>query len=87
MRLMFNRYSKSFHLAFSPFAFLKPNQRVGLLGKAVKLSPCVYALITKRDLETARQKCTTDVPVVVTKWPRVKLVMRNLKEIFDHAKH
>lgn len=80
--LMFNRYSNTFHLSNNPFACIKRNEKLGYLGKAVKLSPTVYALITPGKAEEARQKCETDVPVVYTKWPRVRLFIEFVKEVF-----
>lgn len=80
--LMFNRYSSTFHLSHNPFACIKRNEKLGYFGKAVKLSPTVYALITQGKAEEARQKRETNVPVVYTKWPRVRLVIARIKEVF-----
>lgn len=81
--LMFNRYSQSFHLSHSPFACIKRNEKLGYFGKAVKLSPTVYALITPGKVEEARQKRETAVPVVYTKWPRLRLVVEFVKEVVN----
>ena len=78
--LMFNRYSKTFHLSNNPFACIKRNEKVGFFGKVVKLAPTVYALITPGKVEEAKQKVETSVPVVYTKWPRVRLVLEFVKE-------
>ncbi|ECQ4522548.1 hypothetical protein F0D05_14905 [Salmonella enterica] len=78
--LMFNRYTDTFHLSNNPFACIKRNEKVGFFGKAVKLAPTVYALITPGKAEEARQKRETSVPVVYTKWPRVKLLIAFIKE-------
>lgn len=80
--LMFNRYTDTFHLSNNPFACIKRNEKLGYFGKAVKLSPTVYALITHGKAEEARQKRETDVPVVYTKWPRVRLFIEFVKEMF-----
>lgn len=78
--LMFNRYSKTFHLSNNPFACIKRYEKVGFFGKAVKMAPTVFALITPGKAEEARQKKGTIVPVVYTKWPRVRLVLEFIKE-------
>ena len=78
--LMFNRFSQTFHLSNNPFACIKRNEKLGYFGKAVKLSPTVFALITPGKAEEARQKKETSVPVVYTKWPRVKLLIAFIKE-------
>ena len=81
--LMFNRYTDTFHLSNNPFACIKRNEKLGYLGKAVKLSPTVYALITPGKAEEARQKRETNVPVVYTKWPRVRLFVEFVKEVVN----
>lgn len=81
--LMFNRYSNTFHLSNNPFACIKRNEKVGFFGKAVKLAPTVYALITPGKAEEARQKRETNVPVVYTKWPRVRLLIEYVKEVVN----
>lgn len=79
--LMFNRYSNTFHLSNNPFACIKRNEKRGYFGKAVKLSPTVFALITPSKAEEARQNRGTNVPVVYTKWPRVRLFVEVVKEM------
>ena len=81
--LMFNRYTSTFHLSNNPFACIKRNENLGYFGKAVKLSPTVYALITPGKAEEARQKRETNVPVVYTKWPRVRLFVEFVKEVVN----
>lgn len=81
--LMFNRYSNTFHLSHNPFACIKRNEKVGFFGKAVKLAPTVYALIVPSKVEEARQKKETSVPVVYTKWPRLRLVVEFVKEVVN----
>lgn len=81
--LMFNRYTDTFHLSNNPLACIKRNEKLGYFGKAVKLSPTVYALITPGKAEEARQKRDTDVPVVYTKWPRVRLFIEYVKEVVN----
>lgn len=81
--LMFNRYTDTFHLSNNPFACIKRNEKLGYFGKAVKLSPTVYALITPGKAAEARQKRETNVPVVYTKLPRVRLFIELVKEVFN----
>lgn len=81
--LMFNRYSGTFHLSHNPFACIKRNEKLGYFGKAVKLAPTVFALITPGKADEARQKLETDVPAVYTKWPRLRLVVEFVKEVIN----
>lgn len=81
--LMFNRYTSTFHLSRNPFACIKRNEKLGYFGKAVELSPTVYALITPGKAEEARQKSETNVPVVYTKWPRIRLFVERVKEVVN----
>ena len=81
--LMFNRFSQTFHLSHNPFACIKRNEKVGFFGKVVKLAPTVFALITPGKAEEARQKKETSVPVVYTKWPRLRLVVEFVKEVVN----
>lgn len=81
--LMFNRYTSTFHLSHNPFACIKRNEKLGYFGRAVKLSPTVFALITRGKAEEARQKSETNVPVVYTKWPRVRLFVEFVKEVVN----
>lgn len=81
--LMFNRFSQSFHLSHNPFPCIKRGEKLGLFGKAVKLSPTVFALLTPGKVELARNKLKTDVPVVYTKWPRLRLVIEYVKEVIN----
>ena len=81
--LMFNRYSNTFHLSNNPLACIKRNEKLGYFGKAVNLSPTVFALITPGKAEEARQKRETNVPVVYTKWPRVRLFVEFVKEVVN----
>ena len=78
--LMFNRFSKTFHLSYSPFSFHKGS--VPIFGKTVALAPAVHALVTRKSMLKAMDKEQVDVPVVVTKWPRVKLALLVIKEAF-----
>uniref|UniRef100_A0A7D5K8U9 Uncharacterized protein n=1 Tax=Escherichia virus LS2 TaxID=2743776 RepID=A0A7D5K8U9_9CAUD len=80
--LMFNRYTSTFHLSHNPFACIKRNEKLSYFGKAVKLSPTVFAMITPSKAEEARQKREANVPVVYTKWPRVRLFVEVVKEMF-----
>lgn len=81
--LMFNRFSQTFHLSQNPFACIKRDEKLGYFGKAVKLAPTVFALITPGKAEEARQKKETSVPVVYTKWPRLRLVVEYVKEVVN----
>lgn len=78
--LSFNRYTKTFHLSNNPFPCVKAREKVGYFGKTVKLSGSVYALLTPGKLEEARRESIAGVPVVHTKWPRVKLLVAFIKE-------
>lgn len=76
--LMFNRFSKSFHLSNNPFSFHKGS--VPRFGKTVALAPAVHALVTRKSFIKSMHKEAVSVPVVVTKWPRLKLALLVIKE-------
>lgn len=78
--LMYNRYSKGFHLSHNPFAFHKGS--LPRFGKTVALAPAVHALVTRKSMLKAMEKEAVSVPVVVTKWPRIKLALLVIKEVF-----
>ncbi|WGG26689.1 hypothetical protein LS3_15 [Escherichia virus LS3] len=80
--LMFNRFITRFHLSHNPFGLHQAQRRLGYFGKAVKLSPTVSSLITHEPKLKARQKGQLYVPVVYTKWPRVRLFVEVVKEMF-----
>ncbi|CDM21599.1 hypothetical phage protein [Citrobacter phage CR8] len=76
--LMFNRFTKSFHLSHNPFSFHKGS--LPRFGKTVALAPAVHALVTRKSFLKAVNKEAVSVPVVVTKWPRLKLALLVIKE-------
>lgn len=78
--LMYNRYSKGFHLSHNPFAFHKGS--LPRFGETVALAHAVHALVTRKSMLKAVDKEAVSVPVVVTKWPRVKLALLVIKEAF-----
>lgn len=80
--LMFNRFTRSFHLSHNPFGFHKANQPLPRFGKTVALAPAVHALVTRKSMLKAMDKEDVSVPVVVTKWPRVKLALLVIKGAF-----
>lgn len=80
--LTFNRYSRSFHLSHNPFSLHKDNQPLPRFGKTVALAPTVHALVTRKSMLKAIEKEAVSVPVVVTKWPRLKLALLVIKEAF-----
>lgn len=59
------------------------NFQIPRIGSATELSPNVHLLITKGLYEKAVTKSRPDVPVVYTKWPRVKLFVLRVKEYFN----
>lgn len=79
--LMYNRYTKGFHLSNNPFAFHK-GSLPRFFGKTVALAPAVHALVTRKSMLKAMEKEVVSVPVVVTKWPRFKLALLVIKEVF-----
>lgn len=78
--LMFNRYTQTFHISQNPFSFHKG--KLPRFGKTVALAPAVHALVTRKSLVRAMSKEAVSVPVVVTKWPRLKLALLVIKETF-----
>lgn len=81
--LMYCRYTRSFHLSQNPISFHTAKQPLPRFGKTVALAPTVHALVTRKSMLTAMDKEPVDVPVVVTKWPRVRLFIEYVKEVVN----
>lgn len=61
----------------------KRNLKVGLIGETYALAPTVHAIMTKGLLVSASEGKRPEVPVVVTKWPRVRLLIARVKEYIN----
>lgn len=59
------------------------NFKVGMLGETYALSPTVHVIATKGIFEKASEGKRPEVPVVVTKWPFVRLVINRVKEYIN----
>lgn len=79
--LTYNRFTKSYHLRNNPLSFHKDSQRLPFLGKTVALTNTVYALVTRKSLLKAKNKEPVSVPIVVTNYPTLRLLMLRLKEM------
>lgn len=53
------------------------------IGEAVQLAPSVHVLITKGSFIAATNKERPVLPVVVTKWPHISLLVARLKEVIN----
>ncbi|QHJ79922.1 MAG: hypothetical protein [Caudoviricetes sp.] len=56
--------------------------KIPTIGSAFKLSNNVFALITTGTFKKTQTGSRQFVPVVVTKFPRLRLIFMRLKEIF-----
>ena len=85
MRLHFNKSNGIFSVRRDDRSTVVASERHGKIprffGDTVELAPSVHILITKGSYIAATEKKRPVLPVVVTKWPRLRLVILRLKEI------
>lgn len=83
IRLHFNKANGIFsgrHVDRSTaFAFEK-HVKIPFFGSFHSFAPNVHAIMTKGILVSASQGERPGVPVVVTKWPRVRVLFARIKE-------
>lgn len=60
----------------------RKHAKIPLIGSTIELSPSVHILITKGSFIAATQRKRPMLPVVVTKWPRVRLCITRIVEIY-----
>lgn len=59
------------------------NYKIPFVGEWVKLAPSVHLIVTRGVFMTAKTEGSRpDVVVKVTKWPRLRLLVERLKEVF-----
>lgn len=84
MRLHFNKSNGIFSVRRDDRSTVVASERHGkipFIGQAVLLAPSVHILITKGSFIAATNKERPVLPVVVTKWPRVRLLIARIKEV------
>lgn len=86
MRLHFNKSNGIFSVRREDRSTLAATERHGkipFIGDTFELSPSVYILVTRGLYEAATEKSRPFVPVVVTKWPRIRLFWERIKEVVN----
>lgn len=86
MRLHFNKANGIFSVRRDDRSTVAATERNGELpriGDTHQLAPSVHILITRGLYELAKTKSRPFVPVVVTKWPRLRLLWERLKEVVN----
>lgn len=57
------------------------HQKLPIIGDIVELSPKVFLLITRGEFVEATKGTRPFMQAVVTSWPKVRLVIKRIKEI------
>ena len=57
--------------------------KIPVFGTFYSFAPNVHAIMTKGILVSASQGDRPEVPVVVTKWPRVRVLFARIKEYIN----
>lgn len=86
MRLHFNKSNGIFSVRRqdrSTVAASERHGRIPFIGDTFELSPSVHILVTRGLYEAAAEKSRPFVPVVVTKWPRLRLLWERIKEVVN----
>lgn len=87
MRLHFDKSNGIFSIRRDDRSTVVSSERHGkiprFIGQAVLLGPSVHILITKGSFIAATHNERPVLPVVVTKWPRISLLVARLKEIIN----
>ncbi|CAK1257456.1 unknown function [Klebsiella phage vB_Kpn_K80PH1317a] len=86
MRLHFNKSNGIFSVRREDRSTVAATERHGKLprvGDTFELSPNVHILVTRGLYEAATEKSRPFVPVVVTKWPRLRVLWERIKEVIN----
>lgn len=86
MRLHFNKTNGIFSVRREDRSTVAATERHGklpLIGDTFELAPSVHILVTRGLYETAMTKSCPFVPVVVTKWPRLRVLWERFKEVVN----
>lgn len=87
MKLHFNRANGIFSVRRYDRSTVAASERHGKIpkwfGDVVELAPSVHILITVGSYVLASEGKRPALPVVVTKWPRIKLAIARIKEIIN----
>lgn len=86
MRLHFNKSNGIFSVRREDRSTVAASERHGkipFIGDIFELAPSVHILVTRGLYELAQTKSRPFVPVVVTKWPRLRLFWERIKEVVN----
>lgn len=87
MKLHFNKSNGIFSVRRYDRSTVVASERHGKIpkwfGDTVELSPSVHIIVTKGSYIAATQGQRPVLPVVVTKWPLVKLIVARIKEVIN----
>lgn len=86
MRIHFNKSNGIFSIRRDDRSTLRSTERnfkLPLVGDIVPLASNVFILVSRGDYQKAITKCRPSADVRVTKWPRVRLFFKRLKELAD----
>lgn len=84
MRLHFNHSNGIFTIRRSDRSIVLASKRhaeLPLIGTVASLSPCVHLLITRGECLRAMNEGRPRLEAVVTNWPRIRLLVKWIKEV------
>lgn len=86
MRLHFNKSNGIFsvrRIDRSTLSSSERNAKIPFIGDVVSLSPMVHLLITRGEFEEATKGSRPFLTAAVTRFPKVRLVIKRIKEIIN----
>ena len=86
MRLHFNKSNGIFSVRREDRSILsasKRNAKIPFIGDSVSLAPRVHLLITRGEFEEATLGSRPFLTAVVTRFPKVRLTIKRIKEIIN----
>jgi hypothetical protein len=85
LRLHFNKVNGIFSIRGTDRRTVKSSERkakIPSIGDTIELAPRVHAVITKGLYEEATTGSRPFIPVLVTRFPKARLVIKRIKEMF-----
>lgn len=86
MKLHFNKSNGIFSIRRPDRSTVRTSERhakIPRIGDVVPLAPSVHILVTKGSYVLASEGKRPALPVVVTKWPRLRLFILRIKEVIN----
>lgn len=86
LRLHFNKSNGIFSIRREDRSTLSASERrakIPFVGDVVSLAPRVHLLITRGAFEEATLGSRPFLPTVVTRFPKVRLIIKRIKEIIN----